>query len=144
MRLVSQLRSTPTPPLYLTTLLPFTQTMAPAPLTEDQSVAPPRAPAKSGESPHDDQAESVLTDKDREDLAFVDRYSSPDVYIDSTKDTLWHPWVGTLELKPLRFETRSGTCVISLRTPVDCWLGKHRHRGTVSAVTTAGPWRYRE
>lgn len=119
-----------------------TRTMAPAPTTEDQPAAP--APAKGGDTASDPKTDSVLTDKDREDLAFVDKYSSPDVYINSSKDTLWHPWVGTLELKPLRFETRTGTFVICLRTPVDCWLGKHRHRGTVTAVTTTGPWRYKE
>lgn len=116
--------------------------MAPAPTTEDQYEALDFQ--KESNLPVNSKKESVLTDKDREDLAFVDKYSSPDVYIDSAKDTLWHPWVGTLELKPLRFETRSGTFVIGLRTPVDCWLGKHRHRGTVTAVTTAGPWRYKE
>jgi len=89
-------------------------------------------------------ADSVLTAKDRAELAFTDKYSSPDVYIDSRKDTLWHPWVGTLELRPLRFETRSGTFVIGLRTPVDAWLGKHRHRGTVTAVTASGNWGYKE
>lgn len=116
--------------------------MDPDATTKDQHAA--RATAKGGDPPNDSKPESILTDKDREDLAFVDKYSSPDVYINAAKDSLWHPWVGTLELKPFRFETRSGTFVISLRTPVDCWLGKHRHRGTVTAVTTAGPWRYKE
>jgi hypothetical protein len=89
------------------------------------------------------QDESVLTEKDRRELIFTDKHSSPDVYI-GHKDTLWHPWTGTLELKPLRFETRSGSFVVSLRTPVDAWLGKHRHRGTVTAVTLSGNWRYKE
>ncbi|KAJ4112590.1 hypothetical protein NW760_004397 [Fusarium oxysporum] len=90
------------------------------------------------------KGESVLTDKDRKALVFTDKHSSPDVYVNSSKDTLWHPWTGTLELKPLRFETRSGSFVIGLRTPVDCCLGKHRHRGTVTAVTLSGNWRYKE
>ncbi|ENH74704.1 hypothetical protein FOC1_g10003485 [Fusarium oxysporum f. sp. cubense race 1] len=90
------------------------------------------------------KGESVLTDKDRKALVFTDKHSSPDVYVNSSKDTLWHPWTGTLELKPLRFETRSGSFVIGMRTPVDCWLGKHRHRGTVTAVTLSGNWRYKE
>lgn len=89
-------------------------------------------------------SDSVLTPKDRAEIIFTDKYASPDVFIDSRKDTLWHPWVGTLELRPLRFETRSGTFVIGLRTPVDAWLGKHRHRGTVTAVTAAGNWGYKE
>lgn len=120
--------------------------MAPACTTEDQP-APDVAAGSATSTPSkssDPKVESVLTDKDRSELAFTDKFSSPDVYIDAKKDTLWHPWVGTLELKPLRFETRSGTFVIVLRTPVDCWLGKHRHRGTVTAVTVAGQWRYKE
>ncbi|RBR12511.1 uncharacterized protein FIESC28_08635 [Fusarium coffeatum] len=112
------------------------------------------APSKTQETPepsshksadllkHSD--ESVLTDEDRRELVFTDKHSSPDVYISYNKDTLWHPWTGTLELKPLRFETRSGHFVVSLRTPVDAWLGKHRHRGTVTAVTMSGNWRYKE
>ncbi|KAL6918491.1 hypothetical protein FSST1_009986 [Fusarium sambucinum] len=90
------------------------------------------------------KAGSVLTDKDRKALVFTDKHSSPDVYINYKDDTLWYPWVGTLEVKPLRFETRSGHFVIALRTPVDACLGKHRHRGTVTAVTISGNWGYEE
>ncbi|KXJ85696.1 hypothetical protein Micbo1qcDRAFT_153914 [Microdochium bolleyi] len=87
---------------------------------------------------------SILNEKEKAELEFTDKKSSPDVYINGDKDTLWHPWVGTLELRPLRFETRSGIFVIGLRTPVDAWLGKHRHRGVVTAVTISGNWGYSE
>lgn len=90
------------------------------------------------------RAGSALSEKESAELDFTDKKSSPDVYINAEKDTLWHPWVGTLELRPLRFETRSGIFVIGLRTPVDAWLGKHRHRGTVTAVTISGNWGYSE
>jgi 2,4'-dihydroxyacetophenone dioxygenase len=118
----------------------------------DSSQIPEHQPAKevasastkSADLLTHDKSESVLTDKDREELVFIDKFSSPDVYINSTKDTCWYPWIGPLEIKPLRFETRSGTLVVILRTPVDAWLGKHRHRGTVTAVTMAGSWRYKE
>jgi len=119
--------------------LNFSLTMAPA-QTQDTS----ENTQKSSDLLEHPKGESVLTDKDRKALVFTDKHSSPDVYVNSSKDTLWHPWTGTLELKPLRFETRSGSFVIGLRTPVDCWLGKHRHRGTVTAVTLSGNWRYKE
>ncbi|KAF5675058.1 hypothetical protein FCIRC_7531 [Fusarium circinatum] len=92
--------------------------MAPA-----QTQDTPENTQKSSDLLEHPKGESVLTDKDRKALVFTDKHSSPD---------------------PLRFETRSGSFVIGLRTPVDCWLGKHRHRGTVTAVTLSGNWRYKE
>ena len=88
--------------------------------------------------------ESKLTELERSELALADKYSSPDVYIDGEKDTCWHPWIDNLELKPLRFENRTGTFVVVLRSTEDTWLGKHRHRGTVTAVTLKGEWNYKE
>jgi 2,4'-dihydroxyacetophenone dioxygenase len=117
----------------------LSSTMAPS-QTQDENITND----KSSDLLKHSKEESVLTDKDRKGLAFTDKHSSPDVYISYNKDTLWHPWTGTLELKPLRYETRSGSFVVALRTPVDAWLGKHRHRGTVTAVTLAGNWRYKE
>ncbi|CZS79592.1 hypothetical protein SNK03_004264 [Fusarium graminearum] len=113
--------------------------MAPSQTQEDNATG-----SKSSDLLKHSKEESVLTDKDRKALVFTDKHSSPDVYISYNKDTLWYPWVTTLEVKPLRFETRSGSFVIALRTPVDAWLGKHRHRGTVTAVTLAGNWGYKE
>ncbi|EJT70809.1 hypothetical protein GGTG_11832 [Gaeumannomyces tritici R3-111a-1] len=118
--------------------------MTPTRTTENKPAPDAVAGSKSSDLPSRPKDASVLTARDRDELAFTDKFGSPDVYIDGKKDTLWHPWIGTLELRPLRFETRSGTFVIGLRTPVDCWLGKHRHRGTVTAVTVAGQWRYKE
>lgn len=88
--------------------------------------------------------ESKLTPLERSELALADKYSSPDVFISGERDTCWHPWTANLELKPLRFETRSGTFVVVLRSLEDTWLGKHRHRGTVTAVTLNGEWNYKE
>ena len=34
--------------------------------------------------------------------------------------------------------------MLGLRSPSDQWLGKHRHRGIVTATTIAGSWNYRE
>ena len=119
--------------------------MAPSQIPKHQPAEEVASPStKSADLLTKDKLESVLTDKDREELVFVDKFSSPDVYINSIKDTCWYPWIGPLEIKPLRFETRSGCFVVILRTPVDAWLGKHRHRGIVNAVTMAGNWRYKE
>lgn len=91
-----------------------------------------------------DSPTSKLTPLEKSELHLADNYSSPDVYINGEHDTLWHPWVNNLEIKPLRFETRTGTFVIVLRAKEDTWLGKHRHRGSVTAVTLKGEWNYKE
>jgi 2,4'-dihydroxyacetophenone dioxygenase len=67
-----------------------------------------------------------------------------DVYINGEYDTLWFPWMGSLELKPMRMENRTGTFVVGLRSKVAASLGKHRHRGTVTAITMSGAWGYKE
>ncbi|RAL06929.1 2,4'-dihydroxyacetophenone dioxygenase family protein [Aspergillus homomorphus CBS 101889] len=87
---------------------------------------------------------SVPSVKDDPETQFVALHTAPDVYINAKNDTCWLPWVGTIELKPYRFEARSGQFVVGLRSPVDACLGKHRHRGPVTAVTVAGSWRYKE
>ncbi|KIW31833.1 uncharacterized protein PV07_03426 [Cladophialophora immunda] len=91
-----------------------------------------------------ENTESKLTPLERSELALADKHSSPDVYINGEDDTCWHPWINDLELKPLRFETRTGTFVVVLRSTKDTWLGKHRHRGSVTAVTLKGSWNYKE
>jgi hypothetical protein len=87
---------------------------------------------------------SKLTPLEKSEIELTEKFSSPDTYINGEKDTLWHPWMNNLELKPLRFETRTGTFVVILRSLEDTWLGKHRHRGTVNAVTLKGEWNYKE
>lgn len=88
--------------------------------------------------------ESKLTALEKAELAVVDKYSSPDVYVNGEADTCWHPWYANLEIKLLRFETRTGTFVMLLRSTEDAWLGKHRHRGNVAAFTVRGEWNYKE
>ncbi|KAF4457590.1 chrR cupin-like domain-containing [Fusarium albosuccineum] len=118
-----------------------------APAKTEETSAPPQIPggaSKTTELPVHPKEESVLTEADRAEIAFTDKYSAPDVYINGKTDTLWFPWIGPIELKPLRMENRTGTFVVALRSPVDAWLGKHRHRGSVTAVTVSGEWRYKE
>ena len=110
-----------------------TQDLVPEPVASGQ--------AKLAERPKDGTA---LNDQEREELAFVDKYSAPDIYINSKSDTLWFPWIGPIELKPMRMENRTGTFVVGLRSKVAAGLGKHRHRGTVTAITMAGEWGYKE
>lgn len=74
----------------------------------------------------------------------ADRLGAPDVYTDGEKDTEWYHWTGSIYVKPLRFENRSGTYVIKLKTEPHAELGKHRHRGEVRAYTIKGNWGYHE
>jgi hypothetical protein len=110
-----------------------TQDLVPEPVSAKETTLPERP--KDG---------SVLNAAEREELAFTDKYSAPDVYISEKKDTLWFPWIGPIELKPMRMDNRTGTFVVGLRSPVAASLGKHRHRGTVTAITMSGEWGYKE
>ena len=113
--------------------------MAPSTTTPDLV---PEPVSKLPERPKEDG--SSLNEHERAEIAFVDKYSAPDVYINGEKDTLWFPWIGPIELKPMRIENRTGTFVVGLRSKVACGLGKHRHRGTVTAITMSGEWGYKE
>lgn len=79
-----------------------------------------------------------------EELKIAAERGAPDVYVDSENDTDWYLWQGTIYVKPLRFENRTGTYVILLKTAPEAQLGKHRHRGEVRAYTVQGSWGYHE
>ena len=113
--------------------------MAPSTITPDLV---PEPVSKLPERPRADG--SALNEHERAEIAFVDKYSAPDVYINGKNDTLWFPWIGPIELKPMRMENRTGTFVVGLRSKVAASLGKHRHRGTVTAITMSGEWGYKE
>jgi hypothetical protein len=80
----------------------------------------------------------------QKEMEVADRLGAPDVYINGEEDTDWYHWTGTIYVKPLRFENRSGTYVIKLKTEPHAELGKHRHRGEVRAYTIKGNWGYHE
>ena len=67
-------------------------------------------------------------------------YGAPDVYVDGEADTCWYHWTGSIYVKLLRIENRSGCYVIKLKTDPHAELGKHRHRGMVKAYTIRGTW----
>jgi 2,4'-dihydroxyacetophenone dioxygenase len=106
-------------------------TVVPEPFLEPV-VKPSKPPAKE------------LNEHESSESAFIDKYSAPDVYINGQRDTFWFPWIGPIELKPMRMENRTGTFVVGLRSKVATSLGKHRHRGTVQAITISGEWGYKE
>lgn len=91
--------------------------------TTDPHATEHSAPKKSSNLL--DNTASKLSSLDRAELRLADTYSSPDVYVSGEQDTLWHPWVNNLEIKPLRLETRLGTFILVLRAKEDTWLGKH-------------------
>jgi 2,4'-dihydroxyacetophenone dioxygenase len=78
------------------------------------------------------------------ELELADQYGAPDVYVDGEEDTAWYHWTGSIYVKPLRFENRTGCYVIKLKTEPHAELGKHRHRGEVRAYTIKGNWGYHE
>ena len=80
---------------------------------------------------------SVLSESDRQEMTAVKRFGGTDTHI-SANESPWVPWVGDIEIKILRVENRTGLLVIALRSPTDQSLGKHRHRGVVTATTIAG------
>ncbi|KAK5312884.1 hypothetical protein LTR93_011155 [Exophiala xenobiotica] len=79
-----------------------------------------------------------------EELRIAEKLGGVDMYINAQADTLWYHWVGTMCVKPLRFDNRSGTYVTVLRTSPRAELGKHRHRGEVKAYTINCSWGYYE
>ena len=94
-------------------------------------------------APNQPMMPSALSDLDRQELLAVERFGGKDTHI-SADESPWVPWVGDIEIKILRVENRTGLLVIALRSPTDQSLGKHRHRGTVTATTIAGAWNYYE
>jgi quercetin dioxygenase-like cupin family protein len=87
--------------------------------------------------------ESRLSELERAELDVVSRFAAPDRHI-SEDEVPWFPWVGPIEIKVLRADNRTGNFVVGLRSGEDAVLGKHRHRGPVSAVTLRGRWEYFE
>ena len=78
------------------------------------------------------------------ELDIANQMGAPDHYLDAENDTEWYHWTGSIYVKPIRFENRTGTYVVKLRTEPDAELGKHRHRGEVRAYTVKGNWGYHE
>jgi hypothetical protein len=85
----------------------------------------------------------ALTSDQRRVIAVTDRYGAKDTIIKST-DTPFFPWVEGFELRLIRIDNRTGTFTVDLRSLMDTWLGKHRHRGGVVATTLQGAWNYAE
>lgn len=85
----------------------------------------------------------ALSETERRRLQLATRYGAPDFYL-SDKDTLWHPWVGQIFLKPLLFDLKHATYHTVLESKGPGIIGRHRHRGAVVAYTLEGTWRYQE
>ncbi|KIW21673.1 hypothetical protein PV08_02253 [Exophiala spinifera] len=111
--------------------------------TSPQSALPNLTLANDTAKPVTSETERIKENTERE-LDIAARKGAPDVYVDAEKDTDWFHWQGTIYVKPLRFENRSGTYVIMLKTAPEAQLGKHRHRGEVRALTVKGSWGYHE
>ena len=105
--------------------------MAP-PVATESAPEPVHSKAANGSGPRDFRDDRVKQNEIKED-EIADKLGAADQYIDAEKDTVWYHWTGSIYVKPLRFENRSGTYVIVLKTDPHAELGKHRHRGEVRA-----------
>lgn len=86
---------------------------------------------------------SGMSDDERRILARHNEFGITDRYIDG-ESSVFHPWVGDVWLKPLRFDVRNNVYVNILWAKGPGGLGRHRHRGQVTALTLEGSWRYEE
>jgi len=87
--------------------------------------------------------QSGLSADERRILGRHATFGIPDSYI-AENQSVYHPWTGNVMLKPLRFDTRNNLYVTIMWSPGAGGLGRHRHRGNVSAYTLEGSWAYRE
>ncbi len=93
-----------------------------------------------------DNPDSILDDVEKRVLKRHLEHGVQDIYM-GTDESLFHPWVGAsgdVFLKPLRFDVRNSLYVNILWSKGPGGIGRHRHRGPVSAYTLEGSWRYEE
>ncbi|EKT4554168.1 MULTISPECIES: 2,4'-dihydroxyacetophenone dioxygenase family protein [Gammaproteobacteria] len=86
---------------------------------------------------------SAMSEDDKRVLGRHDQFGIADLYLNET-ESVFHPWVGDVWLKPLRFDVRNSLYVTILWAKKPSGLGRHRHRGPVTAYTLEGSWRYEE
>lgn len=84
-----------------------------------------------------------LSADERRVLARHADFGISDMYVNEA-ESQYHPWIGDVWLKPLRFDVRNNLYVTILWSKGPGGLGRHRHRGAVSAFTLEGSWRYEE
>ncbi len=77
--------------------------------------------------------------------AVVRDYGRPDVHIgDNESESPYVPWKPNVYIRHLAFDVRRGMVVNVLWVRQGGRLGRHRHRGPVSACVLEGSWRYLE
>jgi quercetin dioxygenase-like cupin family protein len=77
--------------------------------------------------------------------AVVREYGRPDVHIGAGEnESPYVPFVPNVFIRHLAFDVRNNYYVNILWCKKGGKLGRHRHRGTVSACTLEGSWRYLE
>jgi quercetin dioxygenase-like cupin family protein len=87
---------------------------------------------------------SALSEDDRRVLAVVGHYGAKDTHL-GADETPFFPFMSEgIEVRLVRVEIKTGTFVVDLRSQAGGVLGRHRHRGSVSATTLAGTWNYLE
>jgi 2,4'-dihydroxyacetophenone dioxygenase len=77
--------------------------------------------------------------------ATIKEYSRPDVHIiDSEVESPYVPFKPNVFIRHLAFDVRNNYYVNVLWVKQGGMLGRHRHRGAISACTLEGSWRYLE
>ena len=77
--------------------------------------------------------------------AVVRQYARPDVHIgDSEAESPYVPFKPNVYIRHLAFDVRRALAVNILWVRQGGMLGRHRHRGPVSACVLEGSWRYLE
>jgi 2,4'-dihydroxyacetophenone dioxygenase len=84
-----------------------------------------------------------MTQYDRDENAFVDKYGVGDIFI-GRDDVPWVPFTDTIDVRVMRLDKTTGDFALGLRASADSVVGKHRHRSGVIAITYSGSWGYVE
>ena len=77
--------------------------------------------------------------------AMVQEYGRPDCHIGAGEDeSPWVPFVENVYIRHQAFDVRNNSYTNILWVKKGGMLGRHRHRGPISACTLEGRWRYLE
>src|SRR5215471_7227562 len=88
---------------------------------------------------------STLDTRSSSLAAVVREYGRPDIHIGAGEDeSPYVPWKNDVYIRHLAFDVRRNYYVNVLWVTKGGMLGRHRHRGPVSACVLEGSWRYRE
>lgn len=86
---------------------------------------------------------SALSKDQKRVIGRYEEFGIPDLYL-SHREVPTYQFVDNIDTTPLRFDVRNGLTVNILTVKGPGGIGRHLHRGPVSAYTLEGSWGYRE